>query len=252
MFALPTEKFAIIGTDNTGGRVSLPENVDFLTGDSEDSPILARLRLITTAETRGKLGGVGTLPSSTMQSEHSTAAAFSDFALGDNEFVLDSVVEVKGEVSLQVVLQSGPQAVDELVLESHRQAVADKVLSQLLIGTGLGNEVVGVTKHTGLAAAVEYTAADKGKSSTFATAEQVVEDAGARPSGLAWALGHALSSSARSTLVEPGADRRVEERARITLSGTPVQRFPAGSIFPENLGLLADWNRGGSDRRRRG
>ena len=70
--------------------------------------------------------------------------------------------------------------------------------------------------------------------------EIAVEDAGGRASGMAWALGKDLSTSARKTAVEPGASRRVEEQGQLVLSGLPAQRISEG--LTATTGILCDWS----------
>ena len=56
---------------------------------------------------------------------------------------------------------------------------------------------------------------------------------------MSWAAGKDLSTSARRALLEPGSDRRVEERGRLSLSGLPMQRITTG--LTATTGLCADW-----------
>ena len=58
---------------------------------------------------------------------------------------------------------------------------------------------------------------------------------------MAWLLGSALSNATRTSLLEPGSDRRTEERRRFTLSGTPIQRL--GSGIDDTTGVGADWSK---------
>ena len=71
------------------------------------------------------------------------------------------------------------------------------------------------------------------------TPRKAKEDAGGRTPFIAWGLGTDISTSARSTAIDPGGSRRVEERQRLTLSGLPVQRVTTG--LPASTGILADW-----------
>ena len=238
VFNIPLAQFAVVGVDNVGGRDALPEPVDWLIGDAEDSPILSRIRLVPTDRTRGKLAS-GSLPSTTMQAERTTAAAYSDPTLSDNEFDLSKVIESKSEVSLQSILQAGSHEVDQLVLESHVLAIQDALIEGILYGDGTGNNLQGVAGLTGVGAAT-YVAASIGKDTAFTTAEASVEDAKGRLAGMAWAFGPSLSNATRTVAIDPGSSRRVEEGGRLTLSGVPVQRVGG---LTATTGILADWGR---------
>lgn len=291
--SLTLQQLAIIGADNVGGRVAQPVGVEWLAGDSADSPVMSRLRIVETRQTRGKLPSAGALPTTTMQGEHSTfsptlvtslpvspavgdfvrfnaaatglsdavdtdgSTAVTDAATGDtfrydganwvkqatdptindHDYVLDSVVESKSEVGTQSIIQAGPADLDGLVLEAHRLAIQDELLRQILVGDGQGRNLSGIVGATGIGAAT-YPMTDRGKDSHFTTAEIAVEDAGGRGSYMAWALGTDLSTSARTTAIDPGSSRRVVERGRLSLSGTPAQRV--GSL-PGTTGVLCDW-----------
>ena len=126
----------------------------------------------------------------------------------------------------------------DAVLESHRIGLADQLLLQVLAGSGTGNDLAGIAGLTEIGGAT-YAETDRGDSGPFLDGEDAVEDGGARPQYEAWALGAALSASARRTLLEPGSDRRTEERGRLSLSGLPVQRI--GSGLAATTGLICDW-----------
>ena len=155
---------------------------------------------------------------------------------GEHDFDLDSTVEVKSEISTQLALQS-EFAMDSL-LEAQRQAIADKLLGQVLAGGGTGNDLLGVANVTEINSAT-YAMADRGGSAAYQDAEDLVEDGGARQPFTAWGVGSDLSTSTRRALLEPGSDRRTEERQRLSLSGLPIQRI--GSELAATTGLLADW-----------
>ena len=67
------QTMAVQTASDVGGRPSLDAPVDWLAEDSGDSPILARLRMIPTAFTHGRFPSGQTLPTTTMESETSTA-----------------------------------------------------------------------------------------------------------------------------------------------------------------------------------
>ena len=237
-FSLPLERLAI-SVDNVGGREVADSRVEFLQSDEMTSPIMRRIRLIPTTRQRGKIPTGGALPSSTMQAEFDTAAADSDPGIRDSDYQMSSVVEVKTRASSQAIIQSGDSELDEVVLGAHRLAIADKLLEQVLGGNGQGNNLAGIVGMAGIGSET-FMMIDRGKDEAFELAEEVARDAHGRQAGLVWALGTDLDSSAKSTLLEPGSDRRVLERSRMSLSGTPTQRISSG--LPSTTGLLCDWS----------
>ena len=291
-FALPLSRLAVIEAgDPAPGRERILDGVEWLRGDSDASPILARLNIIPTSQTRGKIASGQVLPATSMQPESGTSAlgrgiAFPTTpspALGDlfrftadasgivaidedgaaltaaetdqtfrytgaawqreaamfreHEFDLSSVVGAKTEISLQVAVQTSDSVLDA-VLEAHRIGIADRMLSQVLSGDGVGNNLSGVASASGLGAST-YAMTDRGSDEAFVDAEVAVEDGFGRSPFLAWALGRDLDTSARKTAVEPGASRRVLEEGRLTLSGLPAQRIVEG--LAGTTGLCADW-----------
>ena len=156
---------------------------------------------------------------------------------GEHDFDLDSVVESKSEVSLELAIQTADSVLDA-VLEAHRIGLADRLLEQVLSGDAQGNNLNGVVNASGVGAAT-YLVADRGSDEAFTDAELAVEDGGGRTEHLAWALGTGLDASTKKTSIEPGDSRRTQEGGRLTLSGTPVQRITEG--LAGTTGLCADW-----------
>ena len=292
-FRLPLERAAVIEADDvTPGRERVVDGVEWLRGDSDASPILSRLNIIPTGQTRGKIASGSVLPMTSMQAESSSSTLgrgvqfptsptptlgdlytfLSDAAgitalesdgvtaltaatrdqtfrfngtawvaqastFGEHNYDLSSVIEAKSEVSLQVAVQTGDDTLDA-VLEAHRIALADRLLSQVLAGDGTGVNLNGVVHSTGIGTAT-YALADRGGDEAFTDAELAVEDGGGRTEHMAWALGTDLSTSAQKTAIEPGASRRVQENGRLTLSNMPAQRITEG--LASTTGLIADW-----------
>ena len=292
-FKIPLERAAVIEADDvTPGRERLQDGIQWLRGDSDASPIMSRLNIIPTSQTRGKIASGQVLPGTSMQPESGTSAlgrgaAFptvpapelgdrytflSDTAgitalesdgvtaltaatrdqtfrfnatawvaqaslFGEHEYDLTSVVEAKSEVSLQVAVQTGDDTLDA-VLEAHRLAIMDRLLSQVLGGDGAGSNLAGVASVTGIGSG-SYPLADRGSDEFFTDAEISVQDGGGRSPYIAWGFGKDLSTSARKVAIEPGGSRRVEERGALTLSGTPAQRITEG--LATTTGLVADW-----------
>ena len=156
---------------------------------------------------------------------------------GEHGFDLDSVIESKTEISLELAIQTGDDTLDA-VLEAHRLGIADRMLEQVLAGDGAGSNLSGVASATGIGAGT-YLVADRGSDEAFTDGELAVEDGGGRSPYMAWALGRDLSTSAQKTAVEPGASRRVLEGGRLTLSGLPAQRIVEG--LTSTVGLVGDW-----------
>ena len=290
-FKLPLQRAAVIQADDIApGRERVVDGVEWLAGDSDDSPIMSRLNIVPTPVTRGKIASGQVLPATSMQAESGTStlgrgAAFptapapvkgdlyrflSDATVvavdeagaaltmavtdetyrfngsawqrqaavfGEHDYDLSSVIEAKSEISLQVAVQTGDDTLDA-VLESHRIGLADRLLSQVLSGDGVGNNLSGVAGATGIGSAT-YPVADRGSDEAFVDGEIAVADAGGRSPYTAWALGTDLDTSGRKTAVEPGASRRVLEMGRLTLSGLPAQRIVEG--LGATVGLVADF-----------
>ena len=74
-FRLPLERAAVISAENVGqSRERILDGVEWLRGDSDASPILARLNIAATPTTRGKIASGSVLPSTSMQPESGTSA----------------------------------------------------------------------------------------------------------------------------------------------------------------------------------
>ena len=291
-FRLPLERAAVIEADDvTPGRERVVDGVSWLAGDAADSPILSRLNIIPTSQTRGKVASGAVLPMTSMQPLSGTSAlgrgiafpttpspALGDLfrftadasgivaidedgaaltaaeaeetyrytgtswqrqasTFGEHDFDLSSTIEAKSEISLEVAVQTADTVLDD-VLESHRLALADKMLEQILAGDGAGNNLSGVASASGIAAGT-FAVADRGSDEAFVDGELSVADGGGRTQYMAWGTGTDLDTSARKTAVEPGASRRVLEEGRLTLSGLPAQRIVEG--LASTTGLIADW-----------
>ena len=291
-FRLPMQTSALVAGDEAPGRELVDTALTWLAGDSLDSPVMSRIRLTPTSQTRGKLVVGAALPTTSMQGERLTAAlgrgvafptnpapvagdlwrftsavtgivatdedggAITEASAGqtfrfdgtawartaglfrEEEFELSSTVEAKSEISRQLLVQAGDSVQDD-VLEAHRIALADRLLVQILAGDGTANNLSGIVNATGIGSAT-YMLADRGGDGAFVDGEIAVEDGGGRPSGMCWALGTDLSTSARKTAIEPGASRRVLEQGQLVLSGLPAQRISEG--LAATTGLLADWS----------
>ena len=290
-FRLPLERAAVIESSDVAGRERIVDGVSWLAGDSDASPIMARLNIIPTPTTRGKVASGQVLPATSMQPESGTSAlgrgiafqttpspALGDLftftadasgivaidegggpltaaeaeetyrytgtawqrqaaVFGEHDYQLASVIEAKTETSLELVLQTADTVLDA-VLEAHRIGLADRMLSQVLSGDGVGHNLDGVASATGIGAGT-YAVADRGSDEAFVDGEIAVEDGGGRTQYMAWALGRDLDTSARKTAVEPGASRRVLEMGRLTLSDLPASRIVEG--LAGTTGLVGDW-----------
>ena len=290
-FKLPLARLAVIEADDVAGRERVVDGIEWLRGDSDASPMMARLNIIPTSQTRGKVASGAVLPQTSMQPESGSSTlgrgisfpttpspalgdlyrflsdttgivavdedgtALTEAAtdetfrydgtawvaqaslFGEHGYQLDSIVEAKSEVSLQVAVQTADSVLDA-VLEAHRIGLADRMLEQVLAGDGTGNSLSGVASATGIGSGT-YPLADRGSDEAFTDAEISVEDSGGRSQYMSWGLGRDLDTSARKVAIEPGGSRRVEEMGRLTLSGTPVQRITEG--LAATTGLIADW-----------
>ena len=231
------DKAAVIGAGDVGGRTATPGLIDWLAG-ADAGEIMSRTRLIPVAHQRGKYAAGSALPGTSMEGEHTTQTGFpNDPAFSDVSYDLSKVIEVKTEISQQVVTQSSDDLLDA-VLEAHALAVRDKLLQQMLSGDNVGSNLDGIVNGSGIGGAT-YAVADRGGDEAFTAGEAIVEDAGGRSPFLAWAVGSDLSDSLRTTAIEPGASRRTEEQGRLSLSGLPVQRVADGMV--STSGILCDW-----------
>ena len=74
-FALPLARLAVIEADDIApGRERVVDGVEWLAGDSDASPIMARLNIIPTSQTRGKIASGAVLPMTSMQAESGSSA----------------------------------------------------------------------------------------------------------------------------------------------------------------------------------
>ena len=74
-FALPLSRLAVIEADDvTPGRERLQDGIQWLRGDSDASPIMSRLNIIATSQTRGKIASGQVLPATSMQPESGSSA----------------------------------------------------------------------------------------------------------------------------------------------------------------------------------
>ena len=236
---LRVDQLAIIGSDAVGGRATPPDyGIEWLQGRGS-GPVMPLIRLLPIEATRGKLGIGSTLPTVTVEDEFSSSAAFSDPTLSDEDFILSTVLETRTRVSFQAAIQSDENLVD-LTLAAHLEAIRDQLLIEIVAGDSSGNHLTGLMSRTDNDTQT-YAVADIGSDVPFGLAENSIEDAGGDAAGMAWLLGESLSNATRTTLIEPGSDRRVEERRRFTLSGSPVQRLTAG--IADTTAVGADWSK---------
>ena len=66
-FKLPLSRLAVIEADDIApGRERVVDGVEWLAGDSDDSPIMSRLNIVPTPVTRGKIASGQVLPATSM------------------------------------------------------------------------------------------------------------------------------------------------------------------------------------------
>ena len=74
-FSLPLQRAAVISAENVApGRERVVDGVEWLRGDSDASPIMGRLNVVPTSQTRGKVASGAVLPSTSMQAESGSSA----------------------------------------------------------------------------------------------------------------------------------------------------------------------------------
>ena len=218
-----------------GDRVAA--DIGFVRGDPSVNEILSRVPVFYAPADAGKLPFGDTLPSVDVRTEGAgRTAAESSAVIGGADYTV-SRFEAYQALSTQVVMQSGPDLL-QVVEDAAREAIGRKIVSQILSGSGADGQWAGLPSLSGISAGT-YASADAGAVDAFLDGEEALIDAGARPAGLAWALGRDLASNAARSLLEPGSDRRTVEQARMVLSGFPAQR---DSTLAGTSGLLADWS----------
>ena len=232
-------QLAIISADDPAGvDVQAPVKQPDFSLDRATA-LLDQMTVFTVKETRGKVPS-GTLPITTVQAESTTAGSDADPGAADAPYHAFSVIEAKSSYSNQLVLEAGRNVdIAAFVEESHRQSIRLRLLGAILKnGTAIPPLVNGIASLSNIGEGT-YPTLDRGKESFFTVAESAVEDADSNPTTTAWLLGKTLHDSAKGALLEPGSDRRVTERARMSLSGYPVYR--AIDLMENTTGILADW-----------
>ena len=119
---------------------------------------------------------------------------------GEHGYQLDSIVEAKSEVSLEVAVQTADTVLDD-VLEAHRLGIADRLLEQILSGDATGNNLNGIVNATGIGAGT-YVLADRGNDGSFTDGELAVEDGGGRTEHMGWALARIHRRTSLGTALE--------------------------------------------------
>lgn len=205
---------------------------------SSGVPLLDRITTIPVPTRKGVLPIGGTLPEARMVAEDPMAATAvqSDPGLTGMAFELAQTIEVQTRLSSKIIVQSSEDILNA-VQDALRRAIAERLLQQVLSGSGMNSQLLGLPFRTNVGGGT-YTNADRGGADGFVVGETAIEDADGTPT--AWIFGRALSSAARATVVEPGASIRVEQEGRLSLSG--LRTFRDGSIT-STTGLSADWAR---------
>ena len=107
-FALPLSRLAVISAENIApGRERILDGVEWLRGDSDESPILSRLMIVPTPTTRGKVASGAVLPATSMQGQSGSAA------LGHGTSFPTSPAPRTGDLYTFTADASGIVAIDE-------------------------------------------------------------------------------------------------------------------------------------------
>ena len=193
---------------------------------SSGVPLLDRITTIPVPTRKGVLPVGGALPEARMVAEDPMAAtaAQSDPGLVGMAFELAQTIEVQTRLSSQIIVQSSEDILDA-VQDALRRAIAERLFQQIVAGSGMNNQLVGLPSRTNVDGGT-YVSADMGGADGFVVGETAIEDADGTPT--AWVFGKALSDEARATVVEPGASIRVDQEGRLSLSG--LRTFRDGSI----------------------
>ena len=189
---------------------------------SSGVPLLDRILTLAVPTRRGTVPIGGALPEARMLPEDpmSATAAASDPGITGMIFELAQTIEVQTKLSLQVIVQSSEDILGA-VQDALRRSIAERLLQQILGGTGMNNQLLGLPSRTNVDGGT-YVTANRGNANGFVEGETAIEDAQGTPG--AWALGKAISDASRKVVIEPGGTRRVEEAGRLTLSGLKTYR----------------------------
>ena len=196
------------------------------------SPVLSGITFVPVTSTSGIVPVGATLPTAVIKAESTNPSALSDPALSDVGFAC-SVIEVRTQVSGQSLTQSGDYLMD-LVDDAQRIAVRQKLLQQILAGSGTSPEFDGLQNTSNSA---DYALLDRGQDEPFLDAEDALEDAGANMPSLVWVLGRDLHTSASRAIAEPGDGARTVERGVVRLTGTRAYR---SGLITSTTGLCID------------
>ena len=151
-------------------------------------------------------------PVTRMRAEHAAPATVTDVAFVDpaptlEPHIAEGVVRITDQMAFQA-----PGAVSALLMSLDR-ALVNKVVQQVLNGSGQGDEVLGALSTVGINSH-PVQAGDLGKLSSFHEAEDTLAVSVPRLRR-AWVLDEQLWRTARQTFIVPGASPRVLQRGLI-------------------------------------
>ena len=221
---------AAIESDAFGDSTRAPVPATWLTDPA--SPVLSGIRFVPVTSTTGIVPVGATLPTAVIKAESADPSALSDPVLGDVGFSC-SVVEVRTMVSGRSLMQSGGFLMD-LVDDAQRIAIRQKLLQQLLAGSGTSPEYTGLVHTTN---SVDYAVGDRGQDGPILDAEDALEDEGANMPTAVWVMGRDIHTSASRAIAEPGDGARTVERGVVRLTGTRALR---SGLITSTTGLLID------------
>ena len=175
-------------------------------------------------------------PVTRMRSEHAAPPTIVDVSFTSPAPVLTpKIAEAVVSFSNLWNVQS-PASVAALTASLDR-AITNRVVQQVLNGTGTNDEVLGVLSTTGVGSR-DVAAADDGKLSSFLNVEDLLPPSTPRLRR-AWILDESLFRIARRTFVTPGASPRVLMRGVLA---DDARAYSVNGVLPAGHGLYGDWS----------
>ena len=196
------------------------------------SPILAGLRYVPVESKEGHLPIGDSLPGAVAKAEHGARTPDLDPTIGELPYAT-TTFETASAASGILIARSGDAVVD-LLEDAQRESLRQKMLRELLVGSGVNHQWTGLNSTTNI---TEYQAVSQGNDTFFLDVEDAQADAGANMAASVWVLGTGLHSAAARQISEPGSGDKTLERGTIRLTGTRAYRT---SFLPANDGLLVN------------
>ena len=239
--ALPTFSQHAISADDPASGVSESVGVPtWLTGP-DTAPFTSRMRFVPVTSKEGTVPFGKNLPQAAVTSEHGSSPFTQgvDPALGESPYEL-KYIEARTSISNLTILQSEPGTL-ESVESALRDASRDVLIGQLL--TGEGGSIGATKQFQGLETLTlhadnqdTYVANMTIDSQRIKSAEQTLEDGGARRGDLVWIFGGTLHAAIESAVLDPGSGEFLSNDGRMFSDVDSVR----SSALDADTGILLD------------